>query len=58
MARKSMAVKSAVKGSLPKGMRVAGDLFPALDAVIARKIEMAVKRAKANGRKTLRPADL
>jgi histone H3/H4 len=58
MARKSLAVKSAVKASVPKGLRVSGDFFPALDAVIAHKMEMAVKRAKANGRKTLRPADL
>ncbi|MEM5804794.1 MAG: DUF1931 domain-containing protein [Candidatus Aenigmatarchaeota archaeon] len=58
MAKKSMAVKSAVKSSLPKGLRVSGDFFAALDTVIAHKIEMAVKRAKANGRKTLRPADL
>jgi hypothetical protein len=58
MAKGPFAVKSKVKASLPKGMRVAGDFFKDLDETIARKMDMAVKRAKANGRKTLRGYDL
>jgi len=54
---KSLVVKSAVK-KMAKGWRVGGEFWKALDATVARKIEMAGKRAKANGRKTLRPEDL
>ncbi len=54
---KSLVVKSAIKGAI-KGMRVSGDFLKGMDAMVARKIEMASKRAKANGRKTLRPEDI
>lgn len=54
---KSLAVKSAVRKSV-KGMRVSKDFFNALDACIAECILGASKRAKANGRKTLRGYDL
>ncbi|MFH0829829.1 MAG: DUF1931 domain-containing protein [Candidatus Aenigmatarchaeota archaeon] len=55
---KSLVVKSAVKGAAPKGMRMSGDFTKALDDMVARKIDMAAKRAKANGRATMRPADI
>ncbi|MBA7612671.1 hypothetical protein ES703_19907 [subsurface metagenome] len=56
---KSMAyiVKSAVRG-LIKGMRASGDFFDELDALIKRRCALAIKRAKANGRKTLRGVDV
>jgi len=37
-------------------MRASGDFFRALDKHVAD--ELAIARAKANGRKTLRPEDL
>jgi len=55
---KSLVVKSAVKHAAPKGMRMSGDFIKALDAVVAHKVDMAAKRAKANGRATMRPCDL
>jgi histone H3/H4 len=54
---KSMVVKSAIKGAL-KGMRISGDFWKAMDACVAYKLDKATKRAKANGRKTIRPEDL
>lgn len=53
----ALVVKSAVRTRL-KGMRASGDFFKALDKHIAEEIAKAVARAKANGRKTLRPEDL
>lgn len=53
----ALCVKSAVRGKL-KGMRASQDFFKELDNVIARKLEVAIKRAKGNGRKTLRGYDL
>ena len=50
-------VKSAVRGLL-KGMRASEDFFTALDALVADAVKNAIKRAKANGRKTLRGCDL
>jgi hypothetical protein len=55
---KSLVVKSAVKSAAPKGMRMSGDFTKALDEMVARKLEMAGKRAKANGRATMRPCDI
>lgn len=52
-----LVVKSMVKKSV-KGMRVSGDFFKALDNVVAMKLKRAAERAKANGRQTVRPADL
>jgi len=54
---KSLVVKSAVRAAL-KGMRSSGDFFKALDKHVADELTRAVARAKANGRKTLRPADI
>jgi len=50
-------VKSAVRG-LIKGMRASGDFFKELDALIVRRCNVAMKRAKGNGRKTLRGIDV
>ena len=55
----ALVVKSAVKAHVSKTkMRVSGDLWAALDKTIAWKLDKAVEWAKANGRKTLRAADL
>lgn len=55
--RKSLAVKSAVRG-VAGSMRVGGDFWNALDERIEWKVKNAARRARANGRKTLRGADL
>lgn len=39
-------------------MRVAGDFWKVLDERIQREVERAVQRAEADGRKTVRAADL
>jgi len=52
-----LVVKSAVRGHL-KGMRASGNFFKALDKAVADYLVKAIARAKANGRKTLRPEDL
>jgi len=39
-------------------MRASSDFFDALDKHLADELTKAVARAKANGRKTLRPEDL
>jgi hypothetical protein len=39
-------------------MRASGDFFKALDKQVADELAKAIARAKANGRKTLRPEDL
>jgi histone H3/H4 len=39
-------------------MRASGDFLTALDRHVGNEIAKAVARAKANGRKTLRPEDL
>jgi len=55
----SLAVKSAVRAQIKKaGMRVSGDLWNALDDKIRGDIKRAVGKAKADGRKTVRAADL
>lgn len=53
----ALVVKSAVRSAL-KGMRASGDFFKALDQHVSNELKRAVDRAKGNGRKTLRPADL
>jgi len=53
----ALVVKSAVRERL-KDMRASGDFFEALDKHLADELTRAVARAKANGRKTLRPEDL
>ena len=54
---KSLVVKSAVRSHL-KGMRASGDFLKSLDEKVSHVIEHAMKRAKGNGRKTLRGVDL
>jgi hypothetical protein len=54
---KSLVVKSAVRVHL-KGMRASGDFFKALDKAVDDMLTRGIARAKANGRKTLRPADV
>ena len=53
----ALVVKSAVRARL-KGMRASSDFFLALDKHLANELAKAMARAKANGRKTLRPEDL
>lgn len=48
-------VKEFNKG---KDCNTAGDYFDGLNAAVSWHLDMACKRAKANGRKTLRPDDL
>jgi len=52
-----MVVKNAVRKAL-KGYRVGSDFFKELDNRVQWKLKRAMERAKANGRKTLRAADL
>ena len=55
----SLAVKSAVRAQIKKaGMRVAGDLWNAFDDRIRGDLKRAVERARADGRKTVKAADL
>ncbi len=55
--QRSLAVKSAIR-EVAKSFRVSGDFWKALDERIMWKVKRAAERAKANGRKTLRGADL
>jgi histone H3/H4 len=61
MAKKKMealVIASKAKAVLKKNkMNVAGDAFDGLNAVIYWYLETAAKRAKANGRKTVRSHD-
>lgn len=55
----ALAVKSAVKSlAKKKKMRVSGDFWKALDAMITESMKKAADRAKSNGRKTIRGDDL
>ena len=53
----SLIVRSKVKSTI-KGMRFAGDFFNALDKKVEDILKEAAKRAKGNGRATIRPIDL
>jgi histone H3/H4 len=53
----SLIVRSKVKSAI-KGMRFAGDLYNALDKKVEEILKEAAKRAKGNGRATIRPVDL
>ena len=48
-------VKEAVKGA---GCNMAGDFPDALSGTVGGLVSKACERAKANGRKTVRPEDL
>jgi histone H3/H4 len=54
-----LVVQSKVKETISKAdMNSSGDLADALSAVVEKKLARAIERAKANGRKTVRPEDL
>jgi len=54
-----LVVQSKVKEEIRrKGCNCAGDLSAALSKEVAKLLDAAVKRAKANGRKTVRANDL
>ncbi|MEM5778177.1 MAG: DUF1931 domain-containing protein [Candidatus Aenigmatarchaeota archaeon] len=53
----SLIVRSKIK-SVIKGMRVSGDFYNALDKKVEEVLRDAAKRAKDNGRATIRPCDL
>ncbi len=59
MAKKEMLlVGSKVKGLLKKAKcNTAGDALEGLNGVVYHYVEQAAKRAKANGRKTVRSHD-
>jgi histone H3/H4 len=55
----ALVVASKIKALIKKDkMKTASDFVPALEKVIEHKVDMAVKRAKGNGRKTVRGVDL
>lgn len=63
MAKKSgggpLVVQSKVKAHVKKlKMKCSSDVVDGLNKLVAWHIEKAVSRAKANGRKTMRAADL
>lgn len=53
----ALVVRAKVKDAC-KGMRCSGDLMDALDKKVAALLKEAGARAKANGRQTIRAADL
>jgi len=53
----SLIVRSKVKSAV-KGMRFAGDFYGALDKKVEEILKDAAKRAKDNGRATIRPVDI
>ena len=53
----SLIVRSKVKACI-KGMRFSGDFCNALDKKVEQVIKDAAKRAKDNGRATIRPVDI
>ncbi len=60
MAKKKemLLIGSKTKQVLKKGkVNVAGDALKGLNEVVYWHLEQAIKRAKANGRKTVRPHD-
>jgi len=54
---KALVVKSAVR-ELVGDFRVSEDFWEALNKTVAEVVKKAVERAKENGRKTVRGADL
>lgn len=54
-----LVVQSKVKEFISKqDMNSSGDLADALSGVVEKLLTRAIERAKANGRKTVRPEDL
>ena len=59
MAKENLVVGSKVKAEIGKaGMRSDGTLVEAISDKVHAMIKNAVKRAKTNGRSTVRPGDL
>ena len=55
----SYVVASKLKELVKKqGMMASGDLAEGVSALLEEAVKDAVKRAKENGRKTVRPCDL
>jgi len=55
----SLVVGSKVKDAIKaEGCNTSGDLADALSAEVATMLKKAAARAKANGRKTVRAADI
>ncbi len=58
MAKETLVVQAKVKALIKKNkMNCASDVMGALTAVIVAQVSSAVKRAKSNGRKTVRAND-
>ena len=58
MAKETLVVQAKVKSLIKKNkMNCASDVMGALTSVIEHHVNCAVKRAKSNGRKTVRAAD-
>lgn len=57
-AKETLIVGSKAKAALKKmGCNTSGDAFTALNTLVHWYLDQAAKRAKANGRKTVRPYD-
>jgi histone H3/H4 len=55
----NFVIKSEVKKAIAKGKcHSSSDVFQALNGIVMWYLEQAVKRAKANGRKTVRGHDV
>lgn len=54
----ALVVKNAVRNLVKKKANVSGDFYKALDKEVRKTVNGAVKRAKANGRKTVQARDL
>lgn len=53
-----LVVKSKVReAAAAKGMRISGDAFDSLSAVVSSCIDKASERSKSNGRKTIKGYD-
>lgn len=54
-----LVVKSKVRDyAKGKDIRIAGEVFDELTKIVAWKLDKAIERAKANGRKTIKGFDL
>ncbi|MCS7093952.1 MAG: DUF1931 domain-containing protein [Candidatus Aenigmarchaeota archaeon] len=53
----NLVIKSAVR-EVAGDIRISDEFFDALNKKVAELVKEAVKRAEANGRKTLRGADV
>ena len=58
MVTKMIIKKSEVKAMVGDEYRISQDFYDNLDEAVAALIKDSMKRAKENGRKTLKPYDL